>query len=255
MKVMKKEPVLFSVEDNTAIIIINRPEVHNSINEAAILAFEEIMDKVEEDDDIRSIILTGAGNESFCSGGDLKYFATLKTKKNVRIMSERMQRILSRLWEGDKPVIAAINGQAFGGGCEIITACHLRIAASNAQFVFHHAANGIITGWGGGLRFFNQVGHASALPLLLTSEKVGAVEALRIGLVYKVVKSERLLSESLGAAQKINKNSQAAVKKLLELARVFKIEKPEATKKFETDAFLELWLGGDFQQVLNKYSS
>ncbi len=105
------------------------------------------------------------------------------------------------------------------------------------------------------MRFFHQVGHASALPLLLTSEKIGAAEALRIGLVDKVVKSERLLNETLGIARKINHNSQAAVQKFLQLARMVKTEKAEDIKKFERDTFLELWEGKDFQKVLKKYQS
>jgi len=252
---MPKEVVKFLIKNKTAIIQLNRPKVHNSINEAVMNKMEEFLDEVEQNDDIRTIILTGAGNESFCSGGDLRYFATLKTTNDVCNMSIKMQKILDRFWENSKPVIAAINGQAFGGGCEILTACHLRVAASHAQFIFRHAANGIITGWGGGLRFFHQVGHAAALPLLLTSDKIRAVEALRIGLVDKVVKSERLLSETFGIARKINNNSPAAVQKFLRLARMVKTEKPEDIKKFERDTFLELWEGKDFQKVLEKYQS
>ena len=126
------ETLTFQIENKTALISLNRPQVHNVVNEEMMEEFESVLKKIEKNKEIYCIILTGTGKESFCAGGDLKYFATLKTREVGKEMSMRMQNILNRLWNGNKPVIAAINGQALGGGCEILTACHFRIAASNA---------------------------------------------------------------------------------------------------------------------------
>ncbi len=178
---MPNQVVEFDTRGRVATIRLNRPAVHNAIDEAVMRGLEEIIDELERAADTTVIVLTARGTESFCSGGDIKYFATLDTREKVVAMSIRMQRILNRLSSGPRAVIAAINGRALGGGCEILTACHFRIAASTATFRFVQAANGITTGWGGGARLFQLVGRANALSLLLTADPFDAPHALRIG--------------------------------------------------------------------------
>lgn len=249
---MSNNVVKFSKAGKTAIIRLNRPEVHNSINDAVMRRLETILNILEGDDNIGSVIITGAGEESFCSGGDLRYFAALKTTNEVRKMSIRMQNILTRFWEGDKPVIAAVNGQAFGGGCEILSYCHIRIAASHAQFGFRHAANGVITGWGGGKRILKQLGRA-AVPLLLTAKKISATDALRINFIDIVVEAGKLLDEALDWAGKINNNPAAAVQKFLQLSRLVLSGIDEQISRFEAESFVELWKKEAFQNILKKY--
>src|SRR5687767_9181629 len=137
--------VAFEATDATGIVRLNRPKAHNAINESVIDVLESVFDRVEADPQLRALIITGTKENSFCAGGDLHYFATLDTREKGIEMSRRMQKLLDRLWSGQKPVIVAINGQALGGGCEIITACHFRIAASTASFSYRQAANGLIT--------------------------------------------------------------------------------------------------------------
>ncbi len=239
--------------ENVAIIRLNRPEVHHAINKEMMGQLTTILDEVEASPQILTIILTATGTESFCAGGDLRYFATLATREACLEMSQRMQGILSRLYEGERVVIAAVNGQALGGGCEIITACHLRIAAEHATFAFRQAPNGIITGWGGGKRLFEQLPKMTALRLLLTGEKFDAREALRIGFIHRITPVDNLLTEALSLAEKINRHPPEAVKTFLALARNSGSLSPDDLIKWETDRFADLWMSAPFQEVLRRY--
>ncbi len=134
-----KQVVEFERHDAIALLRINRPEIHNAVNEAVMEHLENVQEEIYSDSSIRIIILTSAGRESFCSGGDLKHFASLKTREDALNMSRRMQAILNKFWQGDRVVIAAVNGKALGGGCEILTASHFRIAAEHATFSFRQA--------------------------------------------------------------------------------------------------------------------
>ena len=238
---------------NVAVVCLNRPEVHNAVNEALMARLENVLDEIEASAEIRSIILTGAGKESFCSGGDLRYFSTLTTREACLEMSYRMQRILNRFYEGERVVIAAVNGQALGGGCEIITACHLRIAAEHAVFAFRQAPNGIITGWGGGKRLFEQLPKMAALRLLLTGEPFHANEALRSGFIHTIVPANKVQSTALALAEKINRHPTGAIKAFLQLAKQSYRLSPEALIEWETNRFADLWTSAPFQNILQRF--
>jgi enoyl-CoA hydratase len=235
-----------------AIITLNRPAVHHAINEEMMDLIENILDQIEKRKETRVIIVTASGKESFCAGGDLNYFAGLKTRKQAEEMSLRMQAILDRLWSGKRTVIAAINGQALGGGCEILTACHFRNAVNSARFSFRHVANGVITGWGGGLRLFSILGH-KALHLLLTAETIDAKLASYYGFIDAMVEEGASLPAATALASKIVENSPSAIEAFLELYRRFGRDSEESVKKFETDTFADLWVGEDFRTWLQEY--
>ncbi len=241
------DPVRFERRHQIGILVLNRPEVHNAVNAAVMERLESLLGRLEHDRGLRVLILTGAGSETFSAGGDLGYFSTLTSRRQCLGMSRRMQAILRRLEDGPQVVIAALNGNALGGGCEIATACHLRIAASTARFSFRQAAMGVVTGWGGGVRLFRLVGRATALRLLLTAETIDAAEALRIGLVDRVAAPEALIDEALALAAQIVANSPAAVGAFLELARAIAQTGPEAAVETETRLFGECWVGEDFR--------
>ncbi len=238
---------------NFAIFRFNRPDVHNAINEEMMTQWEAHLDSIEADSQIRAIIITGKGKDSFCAGGDLKYFATLNNKKTCMEMSNRMQALINRLAMMGKFVVAAINGQALGGGCEISVACHYRIAASNATFAFRQAPNGIITGWGGGKRILNLVGKSSALRFLLTGERIDAQEALRTGLVNQVVEPDALLPAAEDLVRKINRNPQESIEAFLKMVNIIENGNASDLIKFETETFPELFLGEYFQNILKNY--
>jgi enoyl-CoA hydratase/carnithine racemase len=250
---MADDVVKYEERDCCAVVQFNRPEVHNAINDMVMGRLEEILEILNTRPDILVVILTGAGSESFCSGGDIRYFETLKTRDDALAMSRRMQSILNNLKNGNQVVIAAVNGNAFGGGCEILTACHYRIAEEHAMFSFRQAANGIITGWGGGVRLFNQIAKSEALRLLTTSSMIDAQEALAIRFINKVVPSGQAIDNAFDLANQINQNSPSAVRSFLHILQ--KVDKSDinAAVNFETERFGELWVSDDFKQWLNSF--
>ncbi|MCB0306818.1 MAG: enoyl-CoA hydratase/isomerase family protein [Calditrichaeota bacterium] len=248
------EPVVeLQIDNQIARITLNRPEVHNAVDVQVMAALEKILSKIEADENIRAIILTGSGDETFCAGGDIRYFATLDTREACLAMSRRMQAILERFSKGSRPVIAAVNGNAFGGGCEMLTACHIRIAATHATFSFRQAPNGIITGWGGGRRLLHQIGRSAALRLFLSGEIIDGAVALRIGLIDQLVTPEMLLDACRALAQQIAANSRNAVRGFLELAAQLDQRDQEAVAHFETERFADLWMGPDFRRFVNRF--
>ncbi|MDJ0836450.1 MAG: enoyl-CoA hydratase/isomerase family protein [Acidobacteriota bacterium] len=245
--------LLTEFADGIATLTINRETVHNALDADTMSQFEAAITRIEEDDSIRTIVLTGAGEKTFCSGGDLKYFAGMTEEKHVLAMSHRMQRILDRIYHGPRVVIGAVNGNSYGGGCEILTACHFRIAVEGAHFSFRQARNGIITGWGGGLRLFRMVGRGRALRLFLTAEDTTAEEALRVGFIDQIVPRENLMDEVLGLARKIHENDPRAVAAFLELSRQLYRDDIDTFRERETALFAECWTEGKFHEVLARY--
>ncbi len=243
----------FERQGEIALLRLNRPEVHNSVNREMMEAWEDHLNRIEADACCRAILLTGAGNETFCAGGDLRYFASLRDEGACREMSLRMQRLLERLYFGKRVVIAAVNGQALGGGCEILTACHFRFAADHALFSFRQAPNGIITGWGGGRRLLGIVSRSRALRLFLGGEKIDAPEALRIHFVDRICPAGELLEEAAGFAQQILAHPPQAVEAFLTLAEQHQHLDWQEMSRLETDLFVKLWFGEPFQKVLAKY--
>ena len=250
---INKELIELECKENIAILRFNRPEVHNSINDKAMEQFENHLDKIEADHKIRAIIITGSGSKTFSAGGDLRYFASLKTYDACFAMSKRMQAILERLLYGKRVVIGAVNGQALGGGCEILTACHFRIAASHATFGLRQAPNGLITGWGGGKRLFQLIGKSSSLQLLLTGETIDVSEAMRIGLIDKSVAPDDLMRFAIDMANRINKNAQVSVEVFLKLAEKLEFDDRKTVVKYETESFAKLLMGNYFRDIVKKY--
>lgn len=248
------EIVTLELRHEAAILRLSRPRVHNAVDEATMARLEAILDELDAAGDARAIVLTGAGRESFCSGGDLRWFASLARRQDGVAMARRMRAILERLATASRPVLAAVNGQALGGGAEILTACDYRVASSAATFAFRQAANGIVTGWGGGPRLVRLVGRAQALRLLLTSERIDAREALRIGLVDEVVEPGRELDAALGLAGRIARNPPGAVRAFLELVRATDVDETQAAER-ETELFGERWTSPEFRQLLERFSA
>lgn len=246
------DPLELELRGAVAVVRLHRPEVHNAVDGAVMEGFERALDDIESAGS-RAVIVTGAGRKTFCAGGDLAYFAGLAEPGDGVAMSRRMQAILRRLADGPRPVIAALNGDAIGGGCEIALACHLRIAAAGIRFAFRPAALGILTGWGGGRRLFRLVGRSAALRLLLLAETVDADEALRLGLVDRVAPAGRAVDEAAAWAQRIAATSPASTRAILELARAVSRGPDDAVVAVETRLFGELWEGEDFRRVLDEW--
>ena len=188
---MPYELLLYSVADRIATITVNRPDKLNALSAALIGELGTAIDQAVADADVAGVILTGAGR-AFVAGADISELAG-QTPMGAVARARRGQEIFSRFERSPKPTIAAVNGFALGGGCELAMACHLRIAGEFAKFGQPEVKLGIIPGYGGTQRLPRLVGTGRALQLLLTAEVIDAQEALRIGLVNKVVPNDELL--------------------------------------------------------------
>jgi enoyl-CoA hydratase len=212
---MAYDNLLFEVSDKIARITFNRPNVLNALNRKTMDELGDCLKKVRADDDIRVLILTGAGEKAFIAGADITELSQ-QTPVNGPEFTLYGQEIIHRLETLGKPAIAAINGFALGGGCELALACTLRIASRNAKLGQPEVKLGIIPGYGGSQRLPRLCGKGVAHELILTGEMISADEALRVGLVNRVVESGELLATAEAIAKKIIANAPLAVKYAME---------------------------------------
>jgi enoyl-CoA hydratase len=212
---MAYDNLLFEVSEQIARITFNRPNVLNALNRKTMDELGDCLKKVRADDAIRVLILTGAGEKAFIAGADINELSQ-QTAVNGREFTLYGQEIIHRLETLGKPAIAAINGFALGGGCEVALACTLRIASRNAKLGQPEVKLGIIPGYGGSQRLPRLCGKGVAHELILTGEMITADEALRVGLVNRVVEPGELLATAEAIAKKIIANAPVAVKYALE---------------------------------------
>lgn len=208
---MELNNVILEKEDHLAIITINRPKALNALNSETLNDINSVLDDLEKDNNIYAVILTGAGEKSFVAGADIAEMKDLNEEEG-RKFGELGNKVFRRLETLDKPVIAAVNGFALGGGCEISMACDIRIASETAIFGQPEAGLGITPGFGGTQRLARIVGIGRAKELIYSAQNIKADEAYRIGLVNKVVPLEELMPTAKKLASKIMRNAPIAVK-------------------------------------------
>jgi 3-hydroxypropionyl-coenzyme A dehydratase len=217
MKYIQLEP-----QGEVAIIKINRPEALNALNLDVIAELSRTIDIVGVDENIKVVIITGAGERSFCAGADIAYMVNIEPMKAEKYATSA-QSVLNKIERLEKPVIAAINGFALGGGCELALVCDIRIASSNAKIGQPEVTIGIPPGWGGTQRLTRIVGPAKAKELIFTGKMITAEDAAQIGLVNKVIdltsedqtQSERSAEDSAGKKDKSN-DAKVLNKKLID---------------------------------------
>jgi enoyl-CoA hydratase len=207
--------LLFELTDGIARITVNRPDKLNALNAIVIAELGDAVTRIETDSAVRGVILTGAGPKAFVAGADIGEL-TDQGATGGRSRALAGQQVFRRLERCGKPVIAAVNGFALGGGCELAMACHLRVASEQAKFGQPEVKLGIAPGYGGTVRLPRLVGKGRALELLLTGEIIDAQEALRIGLVNRVVPADRLLPEAEAVLRSILANGPLAIRACLE---------------------------------------
>jgi len=212
---MAYETLLYEQRERIAYVTINRPDKLNALNRQVIEELSTCFEAIEGSDDVRAVILTGAGEKSFVAGADINELA-VQTPVQGKETSQRGQRVLDLIENLGKPVIAAINGFALGGGCELAMACTLRIASENARLGQPEVKLGIVPGYAGTQRLPRLVGKGRALEIILSGEPVNAQEAYRIGLVNQVVALKDLIAAAETLARKIMVNAPLAVKFALE---------------------------------------
>ncbi|MGO4447547.1 crotonase/enoyl-CoA hydratase family protein [Phyllobacterium sp. TAF24] len=204
------DPVLFEMKGNIAFLTLNRPEKLNALNYATNDLLLQFLDRIEDDPEIRAVIITGAGDQAFSAGGDIHEFSgsiSEGVEVAVKAFVRRGQAMTARMEAFRKPIIAAVNGIAFGGGCEITEAVHLAIASERAVFAKPEINIGIPPTFGGTQRLPRLAGRKRALELLLTGDTFSPIKALELGLINKVVPHDELLPAAVELANRILRHS------------------------------------------------
>lgn len=207
--------IILETDDNgIATVTINRPDKLNALNDEVLNELADVFKEIQVEESIKAIIVTGAGEKAFVAGADIKELRDLD-KRSGRMASQKGQQIFQLIEDSRKPVIAAVNGYALGGGAELAMACHLRIAGENAAFGLPEVGLGIIPGYGGTQRLTRLVGRARALEMILTGKQVKADEAKRVGLVNDVVDGDPA-EAAADLVGKILKNGPLAIRKAIQ---------------------------------------
>jgi enoyl-CoA hydratase/carnithine racemase len=242
-------------ERGIALLRVNRPAARNALSWAAQEAFAEAVAAAGGDPAIRALIIIGAG-VAFVSGGDLKEL----TRHPEAEAGERLNRVMSAaltdLAALPYPVIAAINGDAIGGGCEILTACDLRLAAAGARFAFRQVQNGLTTGWGGAARLVRLLGQSRAMDLILTGRVIDATEALSIGFIHRLVLSDENALDAAyawaGDLLQLPRDALAANKALIQAAPYLSIAD---ANRLEARLFVDLWPSADHLEAMEAFAA
>lgn len=193
-----------------ALVTVSRPEALNALDEETLSELDEVIGALGADREVGAVVITGGGEKAFVAGADVARFRTMDHQA-ARRFARLGQAVFDRLEALPKPVIAAVNGYALGGGCELALACDLRLASERARFGLPEINLGLIPGWGGTQRLPRLIGPAKAKQMILTGEMVEAAEALRLGLVDAVFPAERLLSEAMSLAGKLAGKARVAL--------------------------------------------
>ncbi len=208
---MTYENLLLEIENGTAIVTINRPKAMNALNERTLLELQNAFSGFAEDDAIQVIIITGSGEKAFVAGADIAAMQSL-TVLEARQFAKLGHQVMRHIEACPKPVIAAINGFALGGGCELALGCDIRVAAENARFGQPEVNLGVIPGFGGTQRLTRLIGKGRAMELIFSGSMIDAAEAYRIGLANKVVPHDQLLAVTKKMASTISNNGPLAVR-------------------------------------------
>ena len=211
---MTYQTLLYSTKGRVGTITINRPDKLNALNAQAKAELKQLLLEIKSSDSIDVIVITGAGEKSFVAGTDIGELRSLNGASGKEF-SQKGQEVFDLIENLGKPVIAAINGYALGGGCELALACHIRIAAENAKFGQPEVNLGIIPGYGGTQRLARLIGRGAAMEMILTGNPIDAREALRLGLVNRVVPLPELLATATMIAEAIASKGQIAIRMAL----------------------------------------
>lgn len=233
---MSYKTLLLEIKDHVAVVTINRPDKMNALNAQTINDLDSIFDTLKNENDIYVIIITGSGEKAFVAGADISELNKLDVI-SAKEFSERGQNVFNKIEQSDKPVIAAVNGFALGGGCELALACHIRIASETAKFSQPEVNLGIIPGYGGTQRLARLINSGRAAEYILTADMIDANEALRIGLVNKLYPLNELMDNAKSIAKKIAGKGQQAIRLAMKSIRAVNEVPLKEGQKLEASLF------------------
>lgn len=244
---MALENILTEIKNNVLVITINRPDKLNALNKQTIEELHELLVDAENDKSIRALIITGSGQKAFVAGADIAEFSNFSVEEGKQLSSLGHFKIFNFIENYSKPVIAAVNGFALGGGLELAMACHIRVASSNAKMGLPEVSLGVIPGYGGTQRLAQLVGKGKAFEMIVTADMLGAEDAYKWGLTNYVTTQEELLTKCFDIASKIVSKSPVAVKTAIKVINAgynnklngYEVEIEEFGKSFSTGDFKE----------------
>lgn len=207
--------LITNLENGTLTITVNRPDKMNALNKDVIEDLGKAMDEVYNNAEIKSAIITGAGEKAFVAGADISEFVSLDKEGGSALAKKGQDLVFDKIENCPKPVVAAVNGFSLGGGCELAMACHFRLASANAKFGQPEVNLGLIPGYGGTQRLTQLIGKGKAMELLMTADMVSADDAKALGLVNHVLAQEELLAKAKEILQKIHTKAPVAISKVI----------------------------------------
>ncbi len=243
---MPYQTLLTSLENGIFTITINRPDKLNALNQQVMSDLNEVMNEVYTNNEIKSVIITGAGPKSFVAGADISEFIGASVEEG-KALTKKGQDIFFKIEHSPKPVVACVNGFALGGGCELAMSCHFRIASDNAKFGQPEVNLGLIPGYGGTQRLTQLIGKGRAMELLMSANMIDAATALQYGLVNYVVSQDELMNKAIAILNIINSKAPIAVAGCIAAANAvfdetkngFEVEVNEFGKCFGTEDMKE----------------
>lgn len=242
---MEYNNLLVEVKDEIAVVTINRPKQMNALNQETLKELEDAFSSFYNNDGVKGIILTGSGEKAFVAGADIKEFADFN-KQQGKQMADYGHHVFNVIENCPKPVVAAVNGFALGGGCELSMACHLRVASENAKFGQPEVNLGIIPGYGGTQRMTRLIGKTKAMELLMTADMINAKEAESLGLINYATSLDELMDKAFELLKKTKTKSPMAIRHLINSVNGyynapdgFEVERQEFSNCFETADFKE----------------
>ena len=236
-----------SFHDHTLVVTINRQEKLNALNKTVIEELSTAMSDVYNNGEIRSAIITGSGAKAFVAGADISEFAALDAAGGKAMAEKGQKEVFDRIENCPKPVIAAVNGFALGGGCELAMACHFRIASANAKFGQPEINLGLIPGYGGTQRLARLIGKGRAMEILMTGKMIDASTALQYGLVNEVTAEDELMSKALAVCAVINTKAPLALAGLIRATNAA-FDENKTGYKTETEIFGRLFDTADAKE-------
>ncbi|WP_300674359.1 enoyl-CoA hydratase-related protein [Soonwooa sp.] len=213
---MNFENIILEKKDRIAVITINRPQSLNALNKPVFTELSAALDSLATDKEVRAIILTGSGEKAFVAGADIKEFMDFDVAQAEALSRDNQNMIFNKIENFNKPIIAAVNGFALGGGLELAMSCHIRYASDNAKLGLPEVTLGLIPGYGGTQRLPKLVGKGIANEMIFSAKMISAQRAKEIGLVNEVFSQEELLPKTTELAELIAKNSPLAIEKAIE---------------------------------------
>ncbi len=241
------QTIITHLENGILTVTINRPEKLNALNRLVIEELAETVYRIHTETDIKAAIITGAGPKAFVAGADISDFTVLDGEGGRKLAKKGQEEVFDRIENCPKPIVAAVNGFALGGGCELAMACHFRVAASHAKFGQPEVNLGLIPGYGGTQRLTQLIGKGKAMELMMTGALIDAAEAWRLGLVNEVTEPENLMPKVREILQIILSKAPLAIGKIIELVNLAAVGDPDGLEK-EMDAFGELFNTADMKE-------